>query len=83
MVWSMPIALRILYLTYVLTTLGSFGIILLLSRSGFEADQISDFKGLNKRHPWVYFIMLLLMFLWPVFHLQLAFIPKCWYSGCG
>ena len=49
-------------LTYVLTTLGSFGIILLLSRPGFEADQISDLQGLNKRHPWFAFVMLLLMF---------------------
>lgn len=49
-------------LTYVLTTLGSFGIVLLLSRPGFEADQISDLQGLNKRHPWFAFIMLLLMF---------------------
>lgn len=49
-------------LTYVLTTLGSFGVILLLSRPGFEADQISDLQGLNKRHPWFAFVMLLLMF---------------------
>ncbi len=48
--------------TYVLTTLGAFGIILLLSRSGFEADNLEDFKGLNKRSPWFAFVMLLLMF---------------------
>ena len=34
---------------YVLTTLGSFGMILLLSRAGFEAEQLDDFKGLNQR----------------------------------
>lgn len=48
--------------TYVLTTLGAFGIIILLSRTGFEADNLDDFKGLNKRSPWFAFIMLLLMF---------------------
>jgi NADH-quinone oxidoreductase subunit N len=36
--------------------------VLLLSRSGFEADQIDDFKGLNQRSPWLAFMMLLVMF---------------------
>ena len=36
---------------YVLTSLASFGMILLLSRDGFEADQLDDFKGLNQRSP--------------------------------
>jgi NADH-quinone oxidoreductase subunit N len=36
--------------------------ILLLSRAGFEADQLDDFKGLNRRSPWLAFMMLLLMF---------------------
>ena len=48
--------------TYVLTTLGTFGIMLLLSRAGFEAEKIADFKGLNRRSPWYAFVMLLLMF---------------------
>ena len=47
---------------YVLTSLASFGIVLLLSREGFEADQLDDFKGLNQRSPWWAFIMLLVMF---------------------
>ena len=47
---------------YVLTTLGSFGMILLLSRAGFEADTLEDFKGLNSRSPWFAFLMLLIMF---------------------
>ncbi len=46
---------------YVLTTLAGFGMIMLLSRAGFEADQISDFKGLNQRSPWAAFLMLLAM----------------------
>ena len=49
-------------ITYVFTTLGSFGIILLLARSGFEAENIDDLKGLNQRSPWFAFVMLLLMF---------------------
>jgi NADH-quinone oxidoreductase subunit N len=49
-------------ITYVLTSLASFGVILLLSREGFEADLLEDFKGLNQRSPWWAFIMLLVMF---------------------
>ncbi len=47
---------------YVLMTLGSFGMILFLSRAGFEAESIDDFKGLNKRSPWYAFVMMALMF---------------------
>lgn len=49
-------------LVYVLMTMGTFGMILLLSRQGFEADRLEDFKGLNARSPWYAFLMLLLMF---------------------
>ncbi len=49
-------------ITYALTTLGTFGIILLLSRQGFEAEEIADLRGLNRRSPWYAFVMLLLMF---------------------
>jgi NADH-quinone oxidoreductase subunit N len=49
-------------ITYALTTLGTFGIILLLARQGFEAEEIADLRGLNKRSPWYAFVMLLLMF---------------------
>jgi NADH-quinone oxidoreductase subunit N len=48
--------------TYVLTTLGIFGVIMLLSRAGFEAENIDDFKGLNQRSPWFALVTLLLMF---------------------
>ena len=47
---------------YVITTLASFGVVLLLSREGFEADRLEDFKGLNQRSPWWAFIMLVVMF---------------------
>ncbi|BBB67333.1 NADH-quinone oxidoreductase subunit N [Undibacterium sp. YM2] len=49
-------------ITYVLTTLGTFGVIMLLARSGFEAENLEDLKGLNKRNPWFALVMLLLMF---------------------
>ncbi|HQR56077.1 MAG TPA: NADH-quinone oxidoreductase subunit NuoN [Burkholderiaceae bacterium] len=49
-------------ITYALTTLGTFGVILLLARRGFEAEEIADLKGLNRRSPWYAFVMLLLMF---------------------
>ncbi len=49
-------------LTYVLMAAGSFGMIILLSRQGFEAENLSDFKGLNTRSPWFAFMMLFFMF---------------------
>lgn len=48
-------------ITYALMTTGAFGVILLLSRAGVEADNISDFKGLNERNPWLALMMLLFM----------------------
>ena len=48
-------------ITYVLTNLGAFGMIMLLSRAGFEAENIEDFKGLNQRNSWYAFLMLLVM----------------------
>jgi NADH-quinone oxidoreductase subunit N len=48
-------------ITYVLMAVGAFGVIIILSQSGFEAENIEDFKGLNDRSPWLAFIMLLLM----------------------
>ncbi len=49
-------------ITYALTTLGTFGVMLLLAREGFECEDIADLKGLNKRSPWYAFVMLVLMF---------------------
>ncbi len=48
--------------TYVLTTLGTFGVILLLSRSGFESESISDLAGLNQRSPLYAGVMAVCMF---------------------
>ncbi|CAJ0806609.1 NADH-quinone oxidoreductase subunit NuoN [Ralstonia flaminis] len=47
--------------TYVLTTLGAFGIILLLSRKGYEAEDIADLKGLSKKSPWFALLTLFMM----------------------
>lgn len=47
---------------YVLTTLSTFGLILLLSRQGFECEEISDLKGLNRRNPLLAGVLLLSMF---------------------
>jgi len=48
--------------SYVVMSLASFGTILLLSRAGFEAENIEDFKGLNKRSPWFAAMMMIVMF---------------------
>jgi len=48
-------------IAYAITATVAFGAILLLARSGFEAEEISDFKGLNQRNPWYAFIMMLTM----------------------
>ena len=48
-------------ITYVLTNLGAFGMMMLLSRAGFEAENIEDFKGLNQRNSWYAFLMLLII----------------------
>jgi NADH-quinone oxidoreductase subunit N len=47
---------------YVLTTLGSFGLIMLLARRGFECDEIADLSGLNARSPWMAAVMAVFMF---------------------
>ena len=47
---------------YVLMSLGAFGMVLLLSRAGYEAENLEDFKGLNKRSPWFAAMMLIMMF---------------------
>jgi len=53
-------------IVYVMTTLGTFGVLMLLSRkdgdAGFDCVEIDDLKGLNRRSPWMAFVMLLLMF---------------------
>jgi NADH-quinone oxidoreductase subunit N len=48
--------------TYVMTTLGTFGMIMLLSRQGHEAEEIKDLAGLAKRSPWFALVMTIFMF---------------------
>jgi len=49
-------------ITYVLTTLGTFGILLMATRAGFEAENLDDWKGLAKKSPWFAFLMMVLVF---------------------
>lgn len=73
--------------SYVLMSLGAFGMILLLSRAGHEAENLDDFKGLNQRSPWFAAMMGILMFsmagvpffigFWAKFEVLLAVV----YSG--
>jgi NADH-quinone oxidoreductase subunit N len=49
-------------LVYVLMTLGAFGMLLLLSRAGFDCELLEDMRGLSKRSPWYAFVMMVLMF---------------------
>jgi len=48
--------------TYVLTTLGTLGLVMFLSRQGFESEQIEDLAGLARRSPWVAGVMTVFMF---------------------
>jgi NADH-quinone oxidoreductase subunit N len=48
-------------ITYVLMALAAFGMLLLLSRKGFDAERLDDFKGLNQRSPWFALMMLMIM----------------------
>ena len=49
-------------ITYVLTTLGTFGLLMILSRKGYDCETLDGLKGLNKKHPWFAFIGLVMMF---------------------
>jgi NADH-quinone oxidoreductase subunit N len=76
-------------MTYVIMTLGSFGMILLLSSAGFEAEELEDFKGLNRASPWYAFMMLILMFslagipATAGFFAKLSVLQAAWESGYG
>jgi len=63
-------------ITYALMAAGAFGMIILLSRAGFEADEIDDFKGLNQRNPWFALVMLILMFSMAGVPLTVGFFAK-------
>ncbi|WP_288841414.1 NADH-quinone oxidoreductase subunit NuoN [uncultured Deefgea sp.] len=62
--------------SYILMSAAAFGIIMLLSRQGFEADQIDDLKGLNQRSPWFAAMMLFTMFSMAGIPIFLGFFAK-------
>jgi NADH-quinone oxidoreductase subunit N len=74
-------------LVYVLTALGSFGVVILASRKGFEADQLDDYKGLHARDPLLAFIMMVLMFStagvppFVGFWAKLRILQELWITG--
>jgi NADH-quinone oxidoreductase subunit N len=49
-------------IVYVLMSLGAFGVLIYLSRAGFECENLEDVRGLNRTRPWTAFLMLILMF---------------------
>jgi NADH-quinone oxidoreductase subunit N len=49
-------------IVYTLMTLGSFGMLLFLSRAGFDCETLDDMRGLSKRSPWYAFMMMVIMF---------------------
>ncbi len=49
-------------LNYALMSLAAFGMVVLMSRAGFEAENIQDFAGLNARSPWLAMLMMIVMF---------------------
>jgi NADH-quinone oxidoreductase subunit N len=48
-------------IVYAIMTVGAFGILLLLSRAGFDCERLDDMRGLNRRSPWYAFMMMILM----------------------
>jgi NADH-quinone oxidoreductase subunit N len=49
-------------IVYALMAAGGFGVMTMLSRKGFDAENIDDLKGLNERSPWLAFMMMLILF---------------------
>lgn len=63
-------------IAYVIMSLGAFGVILLLSRAGYEAEHLDDFKGLNQKSPWFAAVMLMIMFSMAGIPFFLGFFAK-------
>ncbi len=63
-------------ITYALMSVAGFGMIIVLSCKGFEAEKISDFKGLNQRNGWFAFMMLLIIASMAGFPPLVGFISK-------
>jgi NADH-quinone oxidoreductase subunit N len=65
-------------LVYAVMATGAFGMVILLSRAGFEADRLEDYKGLNERNPWFAGMMLLIMFSLAGVPPTVGFYAKLW-----
>jgi len=63
-------------IAYVLTTLGAFGVMLLVSRPSFEADELDHYKGLHARDPLLAFVMMVSMFSLAGIPLTVGFLAK-------
>ncbi|HWT14814.1 MAG TPA: NADH-quinone oxidoreductase subunit NuoN [Patescibacteria group bacterium] len=62
--------------TYSITAVAAFGLIVLLSRAGFEAEEIEDFRGLNQRNPFYAFLVLVVMASFAGIPLFVGFLAK-------
>jgi NADH-quinone oxidoreductase subunit N len=49
-------------ISYAMMSIAGFGMLMLLSREGFESDNLDDLKGMNQRSPWIAFLILVIMF---------------------
>lgn len=65
-------------IVYALMSIGGFGVILILSHQGKDVSQISDFSGLNDRHAWIAFMMLLLLISMIGIPGTVGFVAKLW-----
>ncbi len=63
-------------IAYAIMAAAAFGMMILLSREGFEAENIADFKGLNAREPWFALMMLMVMFSMAGIPLFVGFYAK-------
>jgi NADH-quinone oxidoreductase subunit N len=74
-------------LVYVLATIGTFGVILLMTQKGFEADRLDDYKGLYSRDPLLAVVMMALMFStagvppFVGFWAKLSILQQLWVTG--
>jgi NADH-quinone oxidoreductase subunit N len=74
-------------LVYVLATLGTFGVMLLMTQKGFEADRLDDYKGLYSRDPLLALVMMALMFStagvppFVGFWAKLSILQQLWATG--
>ena len=49
-------------LIYAIMAVGAFGLLVLMSRSGLEIEEIADLKGLNQRNSWLALMMMIVLF---------------------